>query len=269
MPYSTGSEPNGSNLFEAGTVKSDHYKPLYFIFLLARKVFKDNSLFFNNIMNDRKEKRFVSVGEASRLTGLEAQTVRKMADKASIICYKTPSGQRRIDLQSIQRFCSAVVHDKEEPKVQKQNYLYARVSTKTQMDDLSRQLEFIRKPEYDGYTVVTDIASGINFKRKGLSTILETCLQGNIGEVVVAHRDRLCRFGFDLVEQIVSKAGGKVTVLDNSNDKSCEQELTDDLLSIIHVFSCRQMGKRSYANRKTKNTKGKNLSDKGTESDSE
>jgi predicted site-specific integrase-resolvase len=218
-------------------------------------------------MNGIKEKRFVSVGEASRLTGLEAQTVRKMADKASILSYKTPSGQRRIDLQSIQAFCATVVHDKEESTSQRKNFIYARVSTKKQVDDLSRQLSFIQRPEYTSYTTLTDIASGINFKRKGLSTILEACLQGCIGEVVVAHRDRLCRFGFELVEQLVTKAGGKITVLDDTNDKTCEQELTDDLLSIIHVFSCRQMGKRSYANRKTKNIEDKDLSDNATETD--
>jgi len=200
------------------------------------------------------EKIFVTVGEASRLIGLEAQTIRKMADKASIICYKTPSGQRRINLQSIQEFCSDATLDKKKSLIQKENFIYARVSTKKQMDDLSRQLEFLKKSEYSNYRVITDIASGLNFKRKGLSTILESCLQGSIGELVVAHR-------FDLIEQLVSKAGEKITVLENFNNKTSDQELTEDLMSIIHVFSCRQMGKRSYANRKTKNSKNQNLSD--------
>ena len=215
-------------------------------------------------MNER-QKSFVSVGEASKLTGLEAQTIRKMADQASITCYRTPSGQRRINLQSIQAFVSNNIPSKKEHTLQKQNFIYARVSTKKQMDDLSRQLEYLRKPEYASYTAVTDIASGINFKRKGLSTILESCLQNCIGELVVAHRDRLCRFGFDLIELLVSKAGGKIIVLEDSNDKTSEQELTEDLMSIIHVFSCRQMGKRSYANRKPKDIKDKDLSDDKTE----
>ena len=188
-------------------------------------------------MNDNKQKIFVTVGEASRLTGLEIQTIRKMADKASIICYKTPSGQRRINIQSIQEFCSNVVHDKEKSILQKENFIYARVSTKKQVDDLSRQLEYIKRPEYSGYGIITDIASGINFKRKGLSTILDSCLQGRIGEVVIAHRDRLCRFGFEFIEQLVTKAGGKITVLANCEDKTSEQELIEDLLSIIHVYS--------------------------------
>ena len=218
-----------------------------------------------NVKN--KERHFVSVGEAARLTGLEAQTVRKMADQASIACYKTPSGQRRISVQSIQQFCASVVHDQEKPDMQKKNFIYARVSTKKQVDDLSRQLEFLRRPEYADYGAITDIGSGINFKRKGLSTILVSCLQGNIGDVVVAHRDRLCRFGFDLIELLVTKSGGTVTVLDSSDHKTCEQELTDDLLSIIHVFSCRQMGKRSYASRKTKNSQDQVLPDSEAKDD--
>lgn len=204
------------------------------------------------------------MGEASRLTGLEAQTIRKMADQNVISGYKTPSGQRRCNLQSIQEFCTAANARKEEQPIQKENFVYARVSSKKQVDDLSRQVEYLSRPEYSSYRVITDVASGINFKRKGLSTILDACLQKNIGEVVIAHRDRLCRFGYELVEQLVHRAGGKITVLDNSIDKTSEQELTEDLLSIIHVFSCRQMGKRSYANRKIQNIEDEDLSNHGT-----
>jgi len=211
------------------------------------------------IMAQDGKKNFVTVGEAATIAGLDPQTIRKMADEASILCYRTPSGQRRIDVQSIQRMCQPSLSDKKISIVQKQNYLYARVSTKSQVDDLSRQVKFLNRPEYVDYISIQDIGSGINFKRKGLSTILDSCLQGNIGEIVVAHRDRLCRFGFELIESLVSKAGGKITVLEDSNNKTCEQELTEDLLSIIHVFSCRQMGKRSYSSRKVKNSEDKDL----------
>jgi predicted site-specific integrase-resolvase len=217
----------------------------------------------------KKQKQFVSVGEASTFTGLDPQTIRKMADKASIVCYRTPSGQRRINLQSLQELCSSSPTPEEKSSVPKRNFIYARVSTKKQMDDLSRQLEFLKRPEYADYRVVTDIASGINFQRKGLSTILDSCLQGIIGEVVVAHRDRLSRFGYELIELLVTKAGGKITVLQESENRTCEQELTDDLLAIIHVFSCRQMGKRSYTSRKSKNTQGKDISNKATKESAE
>ena len=138
----------------------------------------------------------------------------------------------------------------------KQNYIYTRVSSKKQSNDLYRQIEFIRnkRPEYSSYISISDIASGINFKRKGLATILDASLQGTVGEIIIAHRDRLCRFGFDLIKLIIEKQGGKITVLDDEQNKSSEQELSEDLLSIIHIYSCRQMGKRSYKT-KIKNIK--------------
>jgi predicted site-specific integrase-resolvase len=215
----------------------------------------------------QKTNDFVTVGKAAQLTGLDAQTVRKLADKSSIACYRTPSGQRRINIKDIQRMCGNDLYGKEEPVVQKDNFIYARVSTKKQVDDLSRQIEYLRRPEYSSYVLVQDICSGINFKRKGLSTILDSCLQNNIGEVVIAHRDRLCRFGYELIESLVIKAGGSITILDNSREKTSEQELTEDLLSIIHVFSCRQMGRRSYSNRKNENDKNEDISDQETKRD--
>jgi putative resolvase len=192
--------------------------------------------------------QFVSSAEAARITSLHPHTIRKYADNDQIKCYKTPSGQRKYDKQSLERFCNPhiVVHQNStSPKI---NYIYSRVSSKKQLDDLTRQTEYLQshKPEYASYTSLSDVASGINFKRKGLQTILDSCLQGTVGEVVIAHRDRLCRFGFELLQILIEKSGGKITVLDNDGNKSSEQELSEDLLSIVHIYSCKQMGKRSY-----------------------
>ena len=129
---------------------------------------------------DGEDKKYVTVGRASELTGISAQTIRKMADKASIPCYRTPTGQRRISVQGIQEMCHGNPAVSEEPDVQKTNYLYTRVSTKKQLDDLSRQLEFLQRPEYSDYTVIQDVGSGINFKRKGIKTLLDSCLQGSL-----------------------------------------------------------------------------------------
>jgi predicted site-specific integrase-resolvase len=148
----------------------------------------------------------------------------------------------------LEKFCnpSIVVHQNQtHPKI---NYTYSRVSSKKQLDDLIRQTQYLlsHRPEYASYVCLSDVASGINFKRKGLQTILESCLQGTIGELVIAHRDRLCRFGFELLEILVEKGGGKITVLDNDEHRSPDQELSEDLLSISQLYSCKQMGKRSY-----------------------
>lgn len=196
-----------------------------------------------------KEKDFISVGEASIVSGLDPQTIRKFFDSQEIPGYKTPSGQRKINRKGFQEMYGNV------PKhcsPGKQNFIYTRVSTKKQMDDLSRQVEYVCRPEYSDYILIQDTGSGINFKRKGLCRILDSCLQGNVGEIVVAHRDRLCRFGFELIEQIVTKSGGKITVLDSDSHSTPQSELAEDLLAIIHIFSCRQMGRRSYSTKREK-----------------
>ena len=207
------------------------------------------------MQNDKiKEKRFIGIAEAAAYTGLDQQTLRKMFDLSQINGFKTPKGSRRFDKSSIQKLCynipisessgTGTTEIQEFPT--RRNFLYARVSTKKQVGDLSRQIEFLKRPEYANHIVIQDIGSGINFKRKGLKTILDSCLQRTIGELVVAHRDRLCRFGFDLIQYLVETAGGSVKVLDSDKNTSTEDELSQDLLSIIHIFNCRQMGKRSY-----------------------
>ena len=194
------------------------------------------------------ENKFIDITQASKLSGLHPHTLRKYADLGKIKSYKTPAGQRKFDRVELEKMCSPISFIEEVPQVARTNFLYARVSSKKQLDDLSRQIKYLqeKRPEYISYTALSDIASGINFKRKGLETILDSCIQGTIGELVIAHRDRLCRFGFDLINLFVTKSGGKITILDDEQNKSGEQELAEDLLSIIHIYSCKQMGRRSY-----------------------
>ena len=119
------------------------------------------------------------------------------------------------------------------------------------MDDLKRQEDFFRQ-KYPSHVLVTDIGSGINWKRKGLKTILEQSMQGNISEIVVAHRDRLCRFAFDLLEHIFSINGVKLLVLNEKNGESTSKDLADDIMSIVHIYSCREMGRRRYKSKENK-----------------
>ena len=221
----------------------------------------------NNNLLPRDKTKYVTIREASIITGINPQTLRKLGDENKIKCYKTLSGQRKFDKSYLEKMCNNNNDDDQINQVQKHNFIYARVSSKKQHDDLLRQTEFIRnkQQQYSSYISITDIASGINFNRKGLTTILESALQGTIGEVVIAHRDRLCRFGFDLIKLIIEKQGGKITVIDDERNKSTEQELSEDLLSIIHIYSCRQMGKRSYKI-KNENTKNNDSSESTTKS---
>jgi putative resolvase len=217
------------------------------------------------------DKNFVAIKEAVKISGIGAQTLRKLCDDKKIQCYKTLSGQRKINKACLERLCNPVVGGEVPRASEKQNFIYTRVSSKKQLDDLSRQIEYIhrKKPESALYTSLSDVASGINFKRKGLQTLLDSCLRGTIGELVIAHRDRLCRFGYELIEQIVEKSGGRITVLDVEDKKhtSSEQELAEDLLSIVHIYSCRQMGKRKYKGGNAECSKSETETDQETTND--
>jgi putative resolvase len=98
---------------------------------------------------------------------------------------------------------------------------------------------------YPGYTIVGDVGSGINFKRRGPRSVLERSMRGEVAEVVVAHRDRLARFGVDLIEWILQRNGTRL-VVQHSTVGTPESELADDLLSIVTVFACRRNGTRRY-----------------------
>ena len=98
---------------------------------------------------------------------------------------------------------------------------------------------------HPGYAVVSDVGSGINFKRRGLRSVLERSMRGEVAEVVVAHRDRLARFGVDLIEWILQRNGTRL-VVQHSAVGTPESELADDLLSIVTVCACRRNGKRRY-----------------------
>ena len=208
---------------------------------------------------------FISIGKAAQITGLHPNTLRRLCDQKEINAFKTKGGQRRFSSSSIQSYISKFHNSEENNSTKKQticthkiqtNFIYVRVSTRKQQDDLQRQIEVCRtilpkrgeddSSHQNNFRVITDIASGSNFKRKGLHTILEACLQGNIGTVIIAHRDRLARIAYDLIEYIILKSGGKIEIVDDSEHSSSEQDLATDLLSIVHVFSCKQMGKRIH-----------------------
>ena len=201
--------------------------------------------------------QWVSNKEARKILDVSPSTLRNYTLSNKIVTVKTNTGRNRYNRESLYAFMG--IECNEVQKVEK-SICYARVSSSKQKDDLERQIEFFRH-KYPNHEVVFDIGSGINWKRKGLQTILEQSMQGNVKEVVVAHRDRLSRFGFELIEFVLNKSGVKLVVHNNKNDKSESEELADDIMSIVHVYSCRQMGKRRYVKKNQRNKEDKAKSD--------
>ena len=177
---------------------------------------------------------YIPLRKAVEFLGLHPNTLRKYADEGQIKSIKNGAGQRLYDVDSYQKDGSVY-----------SVICYCRVSSAKQKDDLARQVEFMRQ-RYPDSEIIQDIGSGLNFKRKGLQALLVRFMRGDQLTVVVACRDRLCRFGFELFEFMAKQNGGEILVL--SNPVHCpESELTADLLAILHVFSCRMHGLRSYS----------------------
>jgi excisionase family DNA binding protein len=169
------------------------------------------------------------------------ETLRLWAERGKIKITKTDGGHRRY-----------IYNEEVDNKEINFNFIYARVSSKKHEDDLKRQVKFLQEL-YPKYKVITDIGSGINFNRKGFNNIIKAVIAGTVKEIVVAHKDRLCRFGFELIENLCKHFSTTITVINDNDDKSTESELAEDLLSIITVFTARFYGKRKYNKNKNKN----------------
>lgn len=180
---------------------------------------------------------YVSTAKAAAMLGLHPNTVRRYADEGKIPYIRTPKGQRRYNIKA---FLESNNDDKTV-------VCYCRVSSNKQKDDLQRQIAFMRS-QFPNAEVVYDIGSGINLKRKGLQALLERASKGDKLKVVVAHKDRLARFGTELIEFILKQNGGELVVLD-STKASPQEELAADVLAILHVFSARLHGIRKYYNK--------------------
>ena len=184
---------------------------------------------------------YVRLNEIKKYYGVSAATLRRWADSGKFDSIRTHGNHRLFRIPE-----SRVSEETEvAPATTDKNVVvYIRVSSNKQKDDLERQQVYMLSHR-PGSRVIRDIASGINWKRPGLLSLLDGAIDGTIGEVVVASRDRLSRIGFDIIEWMLRRHGCKVTVL-QSIDQSPEEELSDDLLSIVQVFCCRRNEKRRY-----------------------
>jgi excisionase family DNA binding protein len=128
----------------------------------------------------------------------------------------------------------------------KKSICYCRVSSQKQKEDLKRQIEFMKK-EYPYHEIITDIASGINYNREGLKKLLRYAMNGELKEVVIAYKDRLSRFGFEMIEWIIKeKSNGKIKILNNNEESTPMEEVSKDILSIMNVYVAKINGLRKY-----------------------
>lgn len=200
--------------------------------------------------------KWLKPNDCAEQLGVSDESLRRWANEEKIHYIRTPGGHRLYDIDSIT--------GEKSHGFKKEAIIYARVSSSKQKTagDLERQCQSLLS-KYPKYTLIKDVGSGINFKRPGFRKILSMVLEGNIKEVVVEHRDRLCRFGFDLIEWLFERHGVKLTVEDEVETTPID-DLAQDLLSVVTVFSARYNGMRRYQQKRDTN---KHVSENKDETD--
>lgn len=188
--------------------------------------------------------KYYSIGEFAKEIGKTNQTLRNW-DKSNVLkpSHVTKGGTRYYSQQQLNHFLGI----KNESTKTKKTIGYCRVSSHKQKDDLERQVEHVRNYMIaKGYQfeIITDVGSGINYNNKGLNQLIDLITNSDVEKLVILYKDRLVRFGFELIENICEKFGTVIEIIDNT-EQTEEQELVEDLIQIVTVFSCRLQGKRA------------------------
>ena len=187
--------------------------------------------------------KYYTIGQFSKLVGKSIQTLRLWDSEGKLKPHHvTEGGHRYYSEQQVNQVLQM-------PLIKKGNKIigYCRVSSNKQKDDLGRQIENVRTYMIAcGYSfeIISDIGSGINYNKKGLNQLIDMITNGEVEKIVVLYKDRLLRFGYELIENLCDKYGTTIEVIDNT-EKTEEQELVEDLIQIVSVFSCRLQGKRA------------------------
>lgn len=180
--------------------------------------------------------------------GVSTQTLRRWERQEKLIPAKrTQGGQRRYDVNQLlttrkQSFTKDI------PTI-----AYARVSSHDQKEDLHRQeqmLEFFCASNGWTFEIISDLGSGLNYGKKGLKKLLQRIINGEIKRLVLTHKDRLLRFGAELIFGLCEVKGIEIVIINQGEPPTLEEELASDVLEIITVFSARLYGSRSHKNKK-------------------
>ena len=192
--------------------------------------------------------RLISINEASKRLGVSISTLRRWDKAGVLVAERTPNGHRRYDINKIN---PNLLHGIKQ--LDRKTVAYARVSSHDQKEDLERQIQVLELYcAKQGWTfeIINDLGSGMNYHKKGLKQLLDGILNNQIGRLVLTHKDRLLRFGAELVFALCEARNVEIVIINQGENLSFEEELAQDVLEIITVFSARLYGSRSKKNKK-------------------
>jgi predicted site-specific integrase-resolvase len=199
---------------------------------------------YNSLEND-----FLKGKKALELLGVHSRTLYQWEEKGKIETIRTSGNMRLYNVGKYLRLQLGIeegTDDINENCESQLNICYCRVSSQGQRDDLQRQIEFM-KERYPEHQIITDVGSGLNLNKKGIKRIVKLAIEGKIKELVIAYKDRLARFGYDLIENLIKDySKGKITVVFQKEDKDVQAEIVEDLMSILNVYTAKMNGLRKY-----------------------
>lgn len=185
----------------------------------------------------------ISISQAAKLKGVSTSTLRRWETEGILIPERTANGHRRYDLNQllgIKKDLSFTIG-------------YARVSSHDQKEDLTRQIQVLELfSAQNGWQIeiISDLGSGLNYSKKGLKRLINLITNNQVERLVLTHKDRLLRFGSELIFSLCEIFGTEVVIINRTEDSTFEEDLANDVLEIITVFSARLYGSRSHKNRK-------------------
>ena len=195
--------------------------------------------------------KLVNISEAARILGVTTTTLRNWDKKGLLKPDELTKGKaRRYRIESLRNINRNIIFTKDDLKT----IAYARVSSYDQKEDLNRQVKLLElycaKHGYK-YEVIQDIGSGMNYYKKGLTKLIDLILDNQVQRLILTHKDRLLRFGAELVFSICEAKNVEVIIINQGDETPLfEEELAKDVLEIITVFSARLYGSRSEKNKK-------------------
>lgn len=189
--------------------------------------------------------RFIKIGKAAEILGVSIQTLRRWETDGTLVSHrKSPGGTRYYDVDKLLGLKNTDTD---------LTIAYARVSSHDQKEDLTRQAKLLSSYCISrgwNYEVIQDLGSGMNYQKKGLKRLLDLILERKINRLVLTHKDRLLRFGAELVFSLCEARQIEIVMINQGKETSFEEELAQDVLEIITVFSARLYGARSLKNKK-------------------
>ncbi|WP_026212877.1 IS607 family transposase [Faucicola boevrei] len=192
--------------------------------------------------------RLITINQASEQLGVSISTLRRWDETGVLVAERTPKGHRRYDISRINPNLLHGIGDKD-----RRTIAYTRVSSHDQKEDLHRQIQVLEMycaKQGWTYEIINDLGSGMNYHKKGLKQLLDGILENQIGRLVLTHKDRLLRFGAELVFALCEARNVEIIIINQGKNLSFEEELAQDVLEIITVFSARFYGSRSKKNKK-------------------